>query len=174
MKLSAPAAVVLMLAGGSCLWAAAAARSLPTRGEPHHLRLSGDVLAFCDARGARTLDLRAAREAAGTGTCAAPEEANAACSQIGVDVEVRSPGPAPDDALDLKGVSLPLKGRVRDCVAAGDTMAVATGSSVAVIEIATARMAVLDRTGGERVVVGPNWVAWSSGSKLRWLPRPKR
>ncbi len=148
-------------------------RSAATQGEPHHLHLDGDTLSYCDKRGARAIDLQASRDAARAGTCPAAEEPNAACSQLGIDVEVRAPLSAPDDILDVGGISIPLKGRVHDCAVDGTLMAIATGSRVNLVDVASAMMITIDRAGGERIVVGPNWIVWSAERGLRWIPRPQ-
>jgi hypothetical protein len=148
--------------------------AVATRGEPHGLRLEGDTLVYCDKRGERAIDLRTSREAARAAACPAPEEPNAACSGLGIDVDVRAPLSAPNEVIDVNGRSVPVRGRVRDCVVEGGLMAVATGSSITLIEVATATASTVDRAGGERVILGPSWVAWSTGARLRWMSRPPR
>jgi hypothetical protein len=146
-------------------------RTAPTTGEAYNLRWDNDTLVYCDKRGGRAVNLQTARETAHEASCARVAEPNTACGGLGIDVEVRAPLSAPDDIVDLKGVSIPLEGRVSDCSADGRSIAVATGSTVVLIDVAKARAFTLDRQGGERVLLGPKWVAWSSGAQLRWRLR---
>jgi len=146
-------------------------RAAATTGAAYNLRWDSDILVYCDQRGGRALDLQTAKETAHEATCAPVAEPNTACGGLGVDVEVRAPLSAPDDIVDLKGVSIPLEGRVSDCSVDGQSIALTTGSTVVLIDTATARAATVDRQGGERVLLGPKWIAWSSGTELRWRLR---
>jgi hypothetical protein len=145
--------------------------TVPTHGEASGLRLEGDTLVYCDKRGERAINLRMARGIARIAACPASGEPNASCSRLGLDVAVRAPLEAPDDIVDVNGLSVPVNGRVRDCSGDGSLIAVATGSSIVLIDVATAKSVTIDHTGGERIIVGPNWVAWSTGARLRWVSR---
>lgn len=140
-------------------------------GEPFGLRLESGMLAFCDKRGGRSLDLRTGRDAALDRTCPNNDEPNSACSGLHLNVAVRGPLSAPDDIVDVDGWSVPLNGRVHDCAADGKALAIVTGSIVIVIDVEKETSNVISRQGGERVTIGSGWVAWSKGSKLRVASR---
>lgn len=150
----------------------ATAGSIQTQGEPTNLRLGDDKLAYCDKRGARVLDIRTSQDAARNGTCPPVSEGNTTCGGLilGTDITVRSV--SPDDIVDIDRRSARVKGHVRDCAIGGRQLVVATGASVALIDIATARVTTLDREGGERVLINEFWVIWTTVSGLRWAPRP--
>jgi hypothetical protein len=142
-----------------------------TSSEPYNLRWDNDSLVYCDKRGGRALNLQTAQDTAHEAVCTPVAEPNTACSGFGIDVEVRAPLSTPNDIVDVKGVAVPVKGRVRDCSADAQSIAVATGSSVVLIEVATAKAVPVDRQGGERVLLGPKWMAWSNGEELHWRQR---
>ena len=139
---------------------------------PGAMALDGDTLLYCDRRGARILNLRSAADSAGTVACPAQGEADSACSATGMDVDVRSPPGRPDDIVDAGGKSFAVKGRVVDCASDGASLAVATASGVSLLDTVSGKSRVVDRGGGDRLGIGPNWIVWSTGATVKWLPRP--
>lgn len=145
------------------------------RGEPKGLRLEADTLFYCDERGGQAVDLPTGKDVPGRGAaCPARDEPNTSCSGLGLDVAVRAPLDSPDDIVELDGSSVPVKGRVRDCALQDAQIAVATGARIVIIDVATGRSKVIDRGGGDRVVLGPNWIAWSTGTRLKWASQGGR
>ena len=149
-------------------------RTATTASEPYNLSWDKDTLVYCDQRGGRTLNLLTAQDTAREAGCAPVAEANTACSGFDIDVEVRAPLSTPNDIVDVKGVAVPVQGRVRDCSVDGQSIAVVSGSSVVLIDAVTTKAVPVDRQGGERILLGPKWLAWSNGAELRWrLRRPE-
>jgi hypothetical protein len=147
--------------------AEATSASATAEGAPYALALQNGVLNFCDKRGARKLDLKTATESAATNTCPAAGEANTACSGLSLDVVVRSPQSEPNDAVEVQGNIIPMSGRVHDCTADGKLLAVATASSVVLVDSVTGKKSVISDTGADRVAIGSGWVAWSQETKLK-------
>jgi hypothetical protein len=141
--------------------------SVDTQGSPLDLHLEGGTLTFCDKRGARKLDLKSGRESASEQACRAQSEGNTSCDGLSLDVTVRTPMSEPNDIVDFSGWSLPLAGHVNDCAAMGKMLAIVTASSVMVVDSHTEKARNLSRQGGERVVIGAEWVVWSNGTTLR-------
>jgi hypothetical protein len=150
---------------------AASQTTVTSQGEPYDLHLGGGALTFCDSRGMRRVDLKTGQDAATAEVCPQKEEANTACSGLGLEIEVRSPQSEPDDVVDLGGSSFPMKGRVHDCAADGRVLAIATGSAVSLIDAARNVVIEVSREGADRVAVGGDWVAWADGAKIRAVPR---
>ncbi|HEY2016794.1 MAG TPA: hypothetical protein VGH38_24990 [Bryobacteraceae bacterium] len=150
---------------------AAAEISATAQGEPYALHIDSGVLTFCDQRGMRKLDLKTGQDTASSQPCPKAEEANTACTGLGLDVSVRSPQGEPNDIVDVDGSSVPLKGKVHDCAADGKVLAVSTASAVSVIDVATGTSTEVSKQGGDRVAIGSGWVAWADGSKVRAAPR---
>lgn len=136
-------------------------------GDPFGLRVEGGTISFCDKRGGRKLDTTSGRDAAFERPCAKDVEANTACSGLPLDVAVSTPSLGPNDMVDVKGKSFPLEGRVHDCAADGQVLAIVTGTAVVLVETTKDKAEVIDHQGGDRVAVGPGWVAWSRGPIVR-------
>ncbi len=140
---------------------------IATDGDPFGLRLESGTLAFCDKRGEWKLDLETGLQAALARTCPNDDQPNTACGGLGLDVDVRGPLSEPNDIVDVDGWSVALKGRVHDCAADGDVLAIVTGSSVILVNVANRTSKEINREGGDCVTIGSGWVAWSRGSSLR-------
>lgn len=140
--------------------------TIATEGPAFGLRMEGASLIYCDKRGARKLDLASGQESAGSATCGAPEEANAACTGLaGLDVSVRAPGG--DDIVDVEGQSFPMKGKLQDCAALGKRVLVASSGSILLIDADKSVSKDVAPGGADRVAIGQGWVAWADGVKLR-------
>jgi hypothetical protein len=135
------------------------------------LRFDGTTLFFCDAQGAHGVDLKTGR-ATGAPPCPASEEPNTACSGLNLDVSVRAPLSEPNDIVDLGASSFPLHGRVHDCRATGNRLAIGTGSSVVLIDAVKSTMKEIASQGSDRVAVADGWIAWTEGSSIRLAPIP--
>ncbi len=61
---------------------------------------------------------------------------------------------------------MPLDGRVHDCVVDDKVLAVVTPSQVVTIDTKRQKSAVVSSVGGERVAIGPSWIAWADYDKL--------
>jgi hypothetical protein len=140
---------------------------IATDGDPFGLRLESGILDFCDKRGKWKLDLETGSQVAGARTCPNNDEPNTACSGLSLDLAVRAPLSEPNDIVDVDGWSVALKGRVHDCAADGDMLAIVTASRVVLVNVANRTSKEVSREGGDRVTIGSGWVAWSRGSKLR-------
>jgi hypothetical protein len=141
--------------------------TLTASGEPFGLRVEGAAISFCDKRGGRKLDTTTGQDAAFERKCATDGEANTACGGLPLDVSVSTPNRGPNDLVDVKGKSFPLEGRVHDCAADAKVLAIVTGSAVVLVDTTKDKADVIDHQGGDRVAVGPGWVAWSQGSTVR-------
>jgi hypothetical protein len=139
--------------------------SATATGEPYGLRVEGDAVSFCDARGGRRLE-GVGKDVALTRPCARDGESNITCDTKGLDVEVSTPHGGPNDLVDVNGNRFPLQGRVHDCAADAKTLAIVTGSTVVLIDTATGKTETVDRAGGDRVAIGKGWIAWSQGSTV--------
>ncbi len=137
-----------------------------SHGEAYALRLRGETLDYCDEEGAHSFDLKSGIVHPGKNTCPRKEEANSACSGLPGDPSVRSTPNEPDEIVDLKGNSYPLRGRVQDCVAAGALLAIATNSSVFWIDPAGSAKHEVPSSGGDRVALGAGWIVWTQGARL--------
>jgi hypothetical protein len=140
--------------------------NVTAQGEPYNLRFAGGALDFCDTRGGRELNLKTGEEISKDRTCTPKDEPNTACSGLSLDVEVRSPQSEPNDIVDVGGSSFPLNGRVHDCAADGKSLAVITASTTALIDTAKETTTQISPSGGDRVVLGSGWVAWTAGSNI--------
>ena len=140
--------------------------NLSTEGPAYALHLDKNSLTFCDKGGQKRLDLKTGKADAQGGTCPKIVEPNTGCGGLSIDVSVRGPLSEPNDIVDLSDRSFPLKGRVHDCSADGKLLAIVTGSSVYVIDVSKEVSAEVDHEGGDRVVIGSGWIAWTDGSKL--------
>ena len=154
--------------------AARAEARVTTKGEPYALRLTSGVLGFCDQRGGRQVDLETGQDTAAARACGKIDEANTACSGLGLEVTVRSPHDEPNDIVDVDGRSFPLRGRAHDCAADGKVLAIATASEVLLIDTTRGAAKKLDSQGGDRVAIGSGWIVWSMGSDLRAARRAAR
>jgi hypothetical protein len=158
-------------AGGTAAATSVAGRpafSLPTGGAPSSLRFEGGTLVFCDQRGPMKLDLATGHTSPGRGgTCpATPAEPNTACAGLPLVMDVRAPPSETTDILDLDGWSVPVDGRVHDCAGDGQTLAVATGSAILLIDGVHRTTKKMSSDGGDRVSVGLGWIAWSNATQL--------
>lgn len=137
-----------------------------SRGEAYALRLSAETLEFCDDDGAHALDLKSGLMRPAKAACPKKEEANTACGGLAGDPSVRSTPNQPDEIVDLKGSSYPLKGRVQDCVADGSLLAIITNSSAVWIDPADPIAHEVQSSGGDRVALGAGWIAWTQGARI--------
>ncbi|MBL8232203.1 MAG: hypothetical protein JNL98_27150 [Bryobacterales bacterium] len=145
--------------------------AVATEGPAYGLRIEGASLTYCDKRGARKLDLASGQESAGSATCGAPEEANAACTGLaGLDVSVRAPGG--DDIVDVEGQSFPMRGKVQDCAALGKRVVVASPGSILLIDADKGVSKDVAPGGADRVAMGGGWVVWTDGAKIRAAAAP--
>jgi hypothetical protein len=151
---------------------APAATQFAAEGMVQSLRIKGALLLFCDARGGHGVDLKTGRATGNAPPCPASEEPNTACSGLNLDVSVRAPLSEPNDIVDLGASSFPLHGRVHDCRAAGNRLAIGTGSSVVLIDAVKSTMQEIASQGSDRVAVADGWIAWTDGSSVRWAPIP--
>jgi hypothetical protein len=151
---------------------APAATQFAASGTVQNLRFEGTMLFFCDARGAHGVDLTTGRATSNAPPCQASEEPNTACSGLTLDVSVRAPLSEPNDIVDLGASSFPLHGRVHDCRAAGNRLAIATGSSVVLIDAAKSTLKEIASQGSDRVAVADGWIAWTDNSSVRLAPIP--
>lgn len=135
-------------------------------GEPFGLRIEHGTISFCDKRGGRKLDATTGQDVAFGRPCSKDGEASTACAGLPLDVAVSTPDRGPNDVVDAKGKSFPLEGRVHDCAADGQVLAMVTGAAVVLIDTTKDKTDVIDHQGGDRVAVGPGWVAWSQGSAV--------
>jgi hypothetical protein len=138
------------------------------KGFPFALRVEGDVVSFCDERGARRIDLETGQDTAADSPCPKDGESNMGCGEVaGVD-DVRTPNLGPIDIVDLSsGMSAPLEGRVHDCASDGKTIIVGTGVDVVLIDPWTGHTTTVAHDGSDRVAIGPHWVAWIEGKNVR-------
>lgn len=143
--------------------------TVATQGMPYALQLQPGLLAFCDGRGARRLDLKTGRDSNSDTPCPKNEQTNVSCSGLSLDVAVQSPQDAPNDTVDIAGSTYPLKGRVHDCAADGKKVAIITGASVVLIDAEKGVTTQISTSGGERIAIGFNWIAWTENSKVRAL-----
>ena len=140
-------------------------------GEPTGLAVVDGVLGYCEARGGRAIDLRNGRRTNPDRTCPVERAPNTTCQGLERELAVRPSAAEGVDMLELDGRAFNVGGRVRDCAADGDTIAVATDRSVVVIDTASARSRqVRSDSGGDRVAIGSGWIAWSKGSELSAEP----
>jgi hypothetical protein len=143
---------------------------IATDGESLGFQIKDGVFSFCDKRGARNVDLKGGQESPSTRACPKNNEPNNSCENLGLDISVRSPMSEPNDIVDIGAQSYPVDGRVHDCSADRNLVAVATGSAVAIIDVATGTMRKLNAEGGDHVLIGGGWIAWSEGPKLHLEP----
>jgi hypothetical protein len=136
------------------------------------IRFEGASLFFCDARGARMVDLKTGEVTAGTSPCPQAEEPNTACGGLKMDVTVRAPLNESNDIVDVAGSSYPMNGRVHDCQEAGNRLAIVTGSSVVLIDTAKSSVKEIASQGGDRVAIAQDWIAWTYGSSVEAAPIP--
>jgi len=148
------------------------ATQFAAEGMVQNLRFEGSMLFFCDARGAHGVDLKTGRATGNPPPCPASEEPNTACSSLNLGVSVRAPLSEPNDIVDLGAASFPLRGRVHDCRADGNRLAIGTGSSVVLIDAAKSSMKEIASKGSDRVAVTDGWIAWTDGSSVRLAPIP--
>jgi hypothetical protein len=146
---------------------APAATQFAAAGTVQNLRFEGTTLFFCDARGSHRVDLKTGRTTNNAGPCPASEEPNTACSGLNLHVSVRAPLSEPNDIVDLGASSFPLHGRVHDCRAAGNRLAIGTGSSVVLIDTSKSTMKEISSQGSDRVALVDGWIAWTDGSSVR-------
>jgi hypothetical protein len=139
---------------------------IATDGESFGFQIKDGVFSFCDKRGARNVDLKSGQESPSTRFCPKNEEPNNSCENLGLDISVRSPMSEPNDFVDIGAQSYPMDGRVHDCSADRNLVAVSTGSSVAIIDVTTGTMRKVNAEGGDHVRIGGGWIAWSQGPKL--------
>jgi len=139
--------------------------TLHATGQPFDLRVEGGTVSFCDARGARKVNPTTRQDAAFQRACA-KREPNTGCGELPLDVQVSSPGLGPNDVVEVSGSAFPLEGHVHDCAAHGPALAVATGEGVVLIDTTKVHVDVLDSMGGDRVAIGPGWIAWSKDSTI--------
>jgi len=141
------------------------------QGEPTGLEIRSGVLAYCEARGGRTIDLRNGRRQSPERACPDPTPPNPSCAGLERELHVRPAGAAGVDMVEFGGRAFNVGGRVQDCAVDGDTIAVVTDRSVVAIDAAGARtLSVRTDSGGQRVALGSGWIAWSNGSELNGEP----
>jgi hypothetical protein len=136
------------------------------KGSPFGLRVESGAVSFCDERGGRKLDTGAGGEVPFDRICRPDTEANVACGGLPLDVAVSTPNRGPNDVVDVDGNAYPLDGRVHDCAADGSVVAIVTGSMVVLLDTAKNTTHVVHRSGGDRVAIGREWVAWSDASTV--------
>jgi|CZKR01.1.fsa_nt_gi hypothetical protein len=141
--------------------------SFSTEDQAYALNAENGILSYCDKRGGRKIDLRTRHDAPLERPCPVRDEPNAACSGLSIDVSVRAPLSEPNDIVDIGSLSFPLKGRVHDCSVHGKLLGIVTGSAVILIDVAKGSNSEINPDGGDRVVVGSGWIAWTNGSKLQ-------
>ena len=139
--------------------------TLTIKGEAFGLRVEGGSVSFCDTRGGRKLDTTTGHDAAFQRSCA-KEEPNSGCGGLPLDVQVSTPGFGPNDRIELSGSAYPVEGHVHDCAVDGKVLAAITGQGVVLIDTTEEHVDVLDHHGGDRVTIGPGWIAWSKGSTI--------
>lgn len=133
-------------------------------GKPYGLKIDGDVISFCDERGGRRIGATGHDEPV-TRECVAPAPANGACSDLGLDVEVSTPGDG-TDRVYVHGSFYPLSGRVHDCARDGAVLAIVTGMGVVTIDTAADRQDVVDSGSGDFVAIRSRWVAWTDATGI--------
>ncbi len=142
-----------------------------TTGPASRLAFRDGVLVFCDGRGGRRLDPLTGRDGPEPIACPADPEGDAACGKAALVAAVRGPLNRPDDILDFDGWSVPLDGRVHDCAGDDRAVAVVTGSQVVIVDVARQASRIVSRRGGERVALGPGWIAWTGPGHIHMAPR---
>ncbi|HJZ78354.1 MAG TPA: hypothetical protein VKE51_41790 [Vicinamibacterales bacterium] len=170
-KSSPPSAAAVAPKPNTASESAAKELTVATNGDPFGLRFEKGMLAFCDKRGPRRLDLDTGRESALDKSCPSSDEPNVACSELNLNIAVRAPLAESSDIVDFDGWSVALPGRVHDCAADGKVVAIVTGSSLVVIDTAKETTKEIRMEGGQRVAIDSAWVAWAKASELRVLPR---
>ncbi len=145
---------------------ALAALQFPTDGTVQSLRFDAGALWFCDASGSHRVNLSDGMATRDNTPCPPPQEPNAGCGIPNLDVSVRSPQSEPNDIVDLKASSFPLKGRVHDCAAAANHLVVGTGSAVFLIDTVKNTIKTISPDGSDRVAVSKDWVAWIEASSV--------
>jgi hypothetical protein len=140
--------------------------AVPVKGKAFALAVQKDRVTFCDGRGPRALDLTTGADIAGDPKCPPPDEGNTACEDLGIDVIVRTPDRGPNDIVGVDALQVPLEGRVHDCVADGKVLAVVTPSQVVTIDTLHGKSGVVSNVGGERIAIGPGWIAWADYEKV--------
>lgn len=129
-----------------------------------------DAISYCDDRGGRKINPKTGEDVRVDRACA-KAEGNAACGGLSIALTVRMPGLGPDDVVEAPDYSFPLVGHVHDCATDEKTIAVVTHTQVSLLDAASGKAKVIDEEGGERIAIGPGWVAWSDGAIVRWLKR---
>jgi hypothetical protein len=159
-----PAASLSPSANPAAPNAAPTAWAVPTVGEPYALEVGEVAASFCDARGAREVDLHTGKDSPAPQTCPKKKEPNGACAGLPLEVTVETPGGGPKDVVFAGGWGFHPEGRVHDCAADGNMLAIVTGMTVELLNTATGTATTVDgKAGGERVAVGHRWVVWSDG-----------
>jgi len=131
------------------------------------LHLGQGGLTFCDKRGRRSLDLQTGRDVELDKTeCPLTDDRKFVCDDPDLDVSVRAPPGEVNDVVSVGGSFFSLEGRFRDCAANRMILAVVTGAEVVLIDVAKRARMVIGRPGGDRVTIGPRWIAWSNGSTI--------
>ena len=141
-----------------------------TQGEAKTLRFEGSAFFFCDGRGSHRVNLSSRIAESDGSPCPAPQEPDTACANTNADISVRGPLSEPNDIVDIGASSFPVKGRVHDCAAAGNYVAIGTGSAVILIDRSSNSMREVATHPGDRVAVTQGWVAWADDSTVHLVP----
>lgn len=147
--------------------------TIRTIGETRTLRLTDATLEFCDGQGGHRIELGADRGTVSSVPCAKDDGPNGSCSDLGLNIEVRSPPGESDDIVDFDNWSLPMTGRVHDCAAENGTVVIATGTRVVLVDVGKRTDRRVGSGGAERVAVGSGWLVWSDVTGLHLQPLPK-
>ncbi len=147
-----------------------AARQIPAEGNVQSLRFEDGILKFCDAAGGHRLDVKTGMFTKDEAPCPTPREPNTACSSLNPEVSVRAPLSEPNDIVDLGAMSFPLRGKVHDCAAGGNHLAIGTGTAVVLIDTVQNNMKEVSAQGSGRVAVTKDWIAWAEGASIHLAP----
>lgn len=156
------------LAGGDAILPGTR-RDAKVVGKAYGLRVEWNEVSFCDGRGGRAIDLATGEERRLDRDCTPDDAPNDACDIGEIDVTVEEHSAA--DRLQLNGATYPVSGRVRDCDADGDGLAVVTDKALVVVDAHGDVTTVDLASGGKRLAFGPKWIAWSDATSVHAVHR---
>jgi hypothetical protein len=137
---------------------------IPTGMNPGRLRLSpSDGVLFCDSTGEIVVDFASGKSRRVGESCSQFTQPGSACVGEGArDIVIRSPQTEVDDIVDLPVKSIRVSGRVHSCIADSKWIAVATGSSVILIDNTDGAVKPLSSEGPSKLALNDRVIAWLS------------
>ncbi len=130
-----------------------------TKGVTYQLSLKSGAFTFCDNTGPQTINLETGRQTMGAFTCDRKNDAVKTGCDNGIDII----GP-PDEPYDVVS-GFKLHGHVRDCDNDGNLIIVSTTGEIVIMDTSANKLAFVEATVPNTVVIGSGWSAWNSQDK---------